>query len=453
VTARRATAISVDRRTRPERIPPHNLEAEESLLGSMMLSPEAIAAAVDLVRPGDFYRHAHRLVYEAILVLYGRGEPVDVITTLEELRRRQQLEDVGGALYLHHLVESVPTPASAGHYARIVAEHAMLRRLIESAGRIMSTAYAVPDDPRKAADEAEALIYSVVRAHEPDPVVSLTHVVGEAMDSFERLQERSGPFAGIPTGLADLDEMLCGLQGGNLIIVAARPGVGKSSFVVNVARNVAVDAATPVALFSLEMSRFEIGMRLLCADARVPWTKVRAGHVGAEDWARLVGAAQTLHDAPLYIVDSGSITIVDVRAKARRLRSASSGLGLIVVDYLQLMTGHVRRDTRQLEVAELSRSLKLLAKELEIPVIAVSQLNRDPERRHDKRPQLADLRDSGSLEHDADVVLFLHPSEHEATRGGTTRLIVAKHRNGPTGELSLSFLPECFLFRNHARAP
>jgi replicative DNA helicase len=419
----------------------------------MMLSASAIGDAADVVRSNDFYREAHRLVYEAILSLYSRGEPVDVITTVEELRRRQQLEQVGGPLYLHNLVESVPTPASAGYYARIVAHHAMLRRLIEASARIMSIAYAVPDDPRKAVDEAESLIYSVARLREPDAVISLGPVVDETIDSFEKLQQRSGSFAGLPTGFADLDEMLCGLQSGSLILVAARPGVGKSSFVVNVARNVAIDSATPVALFSLEMSRVEIGMRLLCADARVPWTKIRAGRVGADDWARLLAATEAMHDAPMYIADSGSLTIVDVRAKARRLRSARPGLGLVVVDYLQLMSSVGRRETRQLEVAELSRSLKLLAKELDVPVIAVSQLNRDPERRIDKRPQLADLKDSGSLEQDADVVLFLHRSEQESTRGHAARLIVAKHRNGPTGELQLSFVPECFLFRNYAPAP
>jgi len=419
----------------------------------MMLSASAIGDAADVVRSNDFYREAHQVVYVAILALYSCGEPVDVITTVEELRRRQQLERVGGHLYVHNLVESVPTPASAGYYARIVAHHAMLRRLIDASARIMSIAYAVPDDPRKAVDEAESLIYSVARLGEPDAVVSLGPVVDETIDSFEKLQQRSGSFAGLPTGFADLDEVLCGLQSGSLIIVAARPGVGKSSFVVNVARNVALGAATPVALFSLEMSRVEIGMRLLCADARVPWTKIRAGRVGADDWARLVAATEAMHEAPMYIADSGSLTIVDVRAKARRLRSARPGLGLVVVDYLQLMSSVGRRETRQLEVAELSRSLKLLAKELDVPVIAVSQLNRDPERRIDKRPQLADLKDSGSLEQDADVVLFLHRSEQESTRGHAARLIVAKHRNGPTGELQLSFVPECFLFRNYAPAP
>jgi replicative DNA helicase len=451
--ARRATTAGPTPRTAPDRVPPHNLEAEESLLGSMMLSASAIGDAADVVRSNDFYREAHRLVYEAILSLYSRGEPVDLITTVEELRRRWQLEQVGGPLYLHNLVESVPTPASAGYYARIVAHHAMLRRLIEASARIMSISYAVPDDPRKAVDEAESLIYSVARRGEPDAVISVGPVVDETIDSFEKLQQRSGSFAGLPTGLADLDEMLCGLQSGSLILVAARPGVGKSSFVVNVARNVAIDSATPVALFSLEMSRVEIGMRLLCADARVPWTKIRAGRVGADDWARLVAATEAMHEAPMYIADSGSITIVDVRAKARRLRSARPGLGLVVVDYLQLMSSVGRRETRQLEVAELSRSLKLLAKELDVPVIAVSQLNRDPERRIDKRPQLTDLKDSGSLEQDADVVLFLHRSEQESTRGHAARLIVAKHRNGPTGELQLSFVPECFLFRNYAPAP
>jgi len=380
------------RRTRPERIPPHNVEAEESALGSMMLSTDAMAAVVEIVKADDFYRPAHQRIYEAIYAVYGRGEPVDAITTVEELKRRQVLAEVGGPLFVYNLVESVPTPASAAYYARIVAEHALLRRLIDAASRIMSKAYLVPEDPRKTADEAEQLIYSVARRDEMEEVVPLQVLVDESMSALEHIQQRESAFAGIPTGFVDLDGLLSGLQKGNLLVIAARPGVGKSSFVTNVARNVAVDAGAPVAMFSLEMSRFEIGMRLLCGEARVAWDKVRSGRVATEEWTRIVEAAEVLHQAPLYIVDSGNVTIVDIRAKARRLKSRQ-GLGLIIVDYLQLMSGHLRTENRQQEIAEISRSLKLLAKELDIPVIAVSQLNRDPERRQDKRPQLSDLRE------------------------------------------------------------
>ena len=445
-------AIEELKRTRPERVPPHNLEAEESVLGSMMLSAEAIAAVVDIVKAEDFYRSSHQLIFEAMLSIYARGEPVDAITAVEELKRRHALDGVGGPLYVYNLVESVPTPASAAYYAHIVADHALLRRLIKAAADIMSKAYAVPEDPRRAADEAAALVYAVSRYREQDQAVPLGTLVDESMSALEHIQQRDSAFAGVPSGFVDLDNQLSGLQKGNLIVVAARPGVGKSSFVTNIARNVAVDVGAPVAMFSLEMSRFEIGMRLLCGEARVGWDRVRTGRVATEEWTRIVEAAEVLHEAPLYIVDSGNVTIVDIRAKARRLRSSRQGLGLIIVDYLQLMSGHIRVDNRQQEVAEISRSLKLLAKELEIPVIAVSQLNRNPETRADKRPQLSDLRESGSIEQDSDIVMFIHREDSEDPQvKGKADLIVAKHRNGPTGTIPLTFLPHLTLFRNFAR--
>jgi replicative DNA helicase len=444
-------AEEVRRGPRTERVPPHNLEAEESVLGSMMLSNEAIASVVEVLKPADFYRPAHQRIYDAVIAVYGRGEPVDAITCVEELKRRQTIEDVGGALYIFNLVESVPAPASAGYYAKIVADNALLRRLIKAASEIMTNAYANPEDPRKAADQAEGLIYAVARADEQDEVVPLKTLVDESMAALEHIQQRESRFAGIPTGFEDLDEMLSGLQKGNLIVIAARPGVGKSSFVTNIARNVAVKGH-PVAMFSLEMSRFEIGMRLLCGEAKVPWDKVRSGRVATEDWTRIVEAAEELHEAPLFIVDSGNVTIVDIRAKARRMRSSRAGLGLIIVDYLQLMSGHQRTESRQQEIAEISRSLKLLAKELEIPVIAVSQLNRNPETRADKRPQLSDLRESGAIEQDSDIVMFIHREDtDDPTQKGKADLVVAKHRNGPTGTVPLTFLPHLTLFRNAVR--
>ena len=438
------------RRLRPDRVPPHNLEAEESVLGSMMLSAEAIASVVETLQADDFYHSANRTIYRAILDMYGRGEPVDAITTVEELKRQQVLDKVGGRLYVYNLVQSVPTPASAGHYARIVSEHALLRRLIDAASEIMANAFTVPEDPRRAADEAEQLVYAVSRQREQDQVVTVRELVDESMTALEHIHQRESAFAGVPTGFADLDDLLSGLQKGNLIVVAARPGVGKSSLVTNLARNVAVDAGASVAMFSLEMSRFEIGMRLLCGEARVPWDRVRSGHVATDDWTRIAEAAETLHDAPLYIVDSGNVTIVDIRAKARRLMR--QGLGLIIVDYLQLMSAPSRRaENRQQEIAEISRSLKLLAKELDIPVIAVSQLNRDPERRQDKRPQLSDLRESGAIEQDSDIVIFIHRDDQDAQNKGKAELIVAKHRNGPTRTIDLTFLPHLTLFANYAR--
>ncbi len=387
-----ARAADEVRRLRPERVPPQNVEAEQSVLGSMMLSAEAIADVVEVLQPEDFYRAAHGKIFETLRGLYARGEPVDVVTAVEALKRAGILEEVGGPLYIRDLVDQVPTPAAAGHYARIVAQTALLRRLIRAAGDIMEMAYGAPEDPERVADEAEQRIYEVARRDDREEIVRIRDLVDQAMIDLEHIQNREAPYSGIPTGFRDLDTLLSGLQKGNLIVVAARPGVGKSSFVTNVARNVAV-AGHPVALFSLEMSRWEIGMRLLCGEARVPWDRIRNKRVGADDWSRVVQAAEVLHDLPLSIVDSGNVTIVDIRAKARRMRTSTQGLDLIIVDYLQLMTHHRRVENRQQEIAEISRSLKLLAKELDIPVIAVSQLNRDPERRQDKRPQLSDLRE------------------------------------------------------------
>jgi replicative DNA helicase len=444
-----ARAVDDVRRLRPDRVPPQNLEAEESVLGSMMLSAEAIADVVEVLGPGDFYRSANGKVFETLREIYGRGDPVDAITAVEELKRRGLLEEIGGHLYISELVERVPTPAAAGSYARIVAETALLRRLISAAGEIMEMAYSAPEEPERVADRAEQRIYEVARHDEEGQVASLHQLVDQAMTDLEKIQNRESAFAGVPTGFRDVDALLSGMQAGNLIIVAARPGVGKSSFITNVARNVAVDAQRPVAMFSLEMSRWEIGMRLLCAEARVPWDSIRNKRVAADDWSRIAQAADTLHDAPLSVVDSGNVTLVDIRAKARRL-AARRHLGVIMVDYLQLMSHTRRVENRQQEIAEISRGLKMLAKELEIPVVAVSQLNRDPERRQDKRPQLSDLRESGALEQDADVVMFIHRDDSDPAKKGLADLIVAKHRNGPTDTIPLTFLPHLTQFRNFA---
>ena len=440
------------RRIPEHRVPPQNIEAEESVLGSMMLSPEAIADVVEVLQPDDFYRSANGRIFEALRDLYARGEPVDIVTAVEVLKRRGMLDDVGGHLYLRDLVDQVPTPASAAHYARIVSETALLRRLIGAAADIMDMAYSAPTRPETVADEAEQRIYDVARREGPDEVAVLRDLVDQAMVDLENIQNRESAYTGLPSGFRDLDDMMSGLQPANLIIIAARPGIGKSSLATNIARNVAVGGHS-VALFSLEMSRYEIGMRLLCSEARVPWDRIRNKRVVAEDWTRIVQAAETLHDAPLSIVDAGNVNIVDIRAKARRMRSGRPGLDLIIVDYLQLMTSATtkRPDNRQQEVAEISRSLKLLAKELHIPVIALSQLNRNPEARADKRPQLSDLRESGSLEQDSDVVMFIHRDDADPAKKNLADLIIAKHRNGPTGVVPLHFEPSLTQFRNAAR--
>jgi replicative DNA helicase len=418
----------------------------------MMLSAEAIADVVEILDIEDFYRSANAKIYSTLRGLYARGEPVDIITGIEALRADGVLDEVGGQLYLRDLVDQVPTPASAGHYAQIVARSALRRRLISAAADIMDLAYASTEDADVVADSAEQRIYDVARREDHEDVAVLRELVNQAMVDLESIQNRDSAFTGLPTGFVDLDNLMSGLQPGNLIVIAARPGIGKSSLAMNMARNIAVEGA-PVAMFSLEMSRMEIGMRLLCAEARVPWDRIRNKRVGPDDWQRVVHAAEILHDAPLSIVDSGNVNIVDIRAKARRMRTGNQGLSLIIVDYLQLMTSpNARRpDSRQQEVAEISRNLKLLAKELHVPVVALSQLNRNPEARADKRPQLSDLRESGAIEQDSDVVMFIHRDDADPEKKKHAELIVAKHRNGPTDTIRLSFEPSLTQFRNAAR--
>src|SRR5436190_3297508 len=418
----------------------------------MMLSAEAMADVVEILEADDFYRSAHAKIYGSLRSLFARGEPVDVITAVDALRRQGILEEIGGPLYLRDLVDQVPTPAGAGHYARIVSDAALRRRLIGAAADIMDLSYGGGREADQIADDAEQRIYDVARREDADETAILRDLVDQAMLDLEAIQNRESAYTGLPTGFRDLDDLTSGLQPGNLVIVAARPGIGKSSLAMNVARNVAV-ASEPVAVFSLEMSRTEIGMRLLCAEARVPWDRIRNKRVGPDDWTRVVSAAETLHDAPLHIVDAGNVNIVDIRAKARRMKTGRQGLSLIIVDYLQLMTSpNARRpDNRQQEVAEISRSLKLLAKELHIPVVALSQLNRNPESRADKRPQLSDLRESGSLEQDSDIVMFIHRDDADPEKKREAELILAKHRNGPTGSVKLFFEPSLTQFRNAMR--
>jgi replicative DNA helicase len=420
----------------------------------MMLSSDAIASVIEVLIPEDFFRQSHRVIYQVVLDLYGRGEPVDAVTVVEELKRTHQVQNAEGPLYVHDLVTSVPTSASAPYYAKIVAENALLRRLIDAASDIMADAYAVPDDPLRAADEAEQRIYSVARRRDQDAAVAVGPVINAGMEALERAQQRDNAFGGVPTGFRDLDAKLSGLHPSDLIILAARPGAGKSALAVNIARNVAVTSQKAVLFFSLEMSRFDIAMRLLCAEARVPYDRVRSARVDTHEWSKYSSVAGDLHDASFFIVDSGSVNVVEIRAKARRMKSGPTGLDLVVVDYLQLMGGHRRFENRQQEIAEISRSLKLLAKELEVPVIAVSQLNRNPEARADKRPQLSDLRESGQIEQDADVVLLIHrdmdPDKPDVRQHA--EVFIAKHRNGPIGKVDLTFLESITTFTNFARA-
>jgi replicative DNA helicase len=424
-----------------ERVPPHNVEAEESVLGSMLLSKDAIAEVLELLREDDFYRPAHRTVYRSVLELYSHGDAVDAVTVAEDLRRNGALADIGGAPFLHTLVASVPTAANAGYYARIVKEAGVLRRLIDVGTQIVQLGFETPQDTERAIDIAESLVYQVAQGRITEDYHSLRDVLTGTLEAIERLHEDHREITGVPTGFPALDRLTSGLQPSNLIIVAARPAVGKSTLGLDVARHASVRAGVPTVVFSLEMSRTELVQRLMCAECTVDMQRLRTGRMEESDWTRLTRSLGKLADAPLYIDDSPGTTMMEIRAKCRRLKQRH-GLGLVVVDYLQLMQPSKRFENRQQEVSEISRSLKLLAKELEVPVIAISQLSRQTEARSDRRPMLSDLRESGALEQDSDVVLFIYRDElydPESPRKGEADLILAKHRNGPTDTVTVTF--------------
>jgi replicative DNA helicase len=434
--------------------PPHDLDAEQSVLGGMLLSKDAIADVLEQVRPGDFYRPAHQVVYEAILDLYGRGEPADPVMVASLLDKRGNLKRVGGAPYLVTLTQMVPTAANAGYYARIVAEKAVLRRLVEAGTRIVQYGYAGADgqDVAEVVDRAQAEVYEVTAHQSSEQFVILEDLLQPALDELDAIATGGGP-PGVPTGLADLDELTNGLHAGQMVVVAGRPGAGKSVLGLNLLRACSIKHEMPSIIFSLEMSRTEIVMRLLSAESRVRLAAMRGGHMRDDDWTRLARRMAEISAAPLYIDDSPNLTMMEIRAKARRLKQRH-GLRLVVVDYLQLMTSGKRSENRQQEVSDLSRSLKLLAKELELPVVALSQLNRGPEQRADKRPMVADLRESGSIEADADVVILLHrpdATDPDDPRCGEIDLIVGKHRNGPQGTITCAHNLACSTIVDLAR--
>ena len=442
------------RRQHAGRIPPHSIQAEESLLGAMLLSRDAIAAAVEVVSADDFYKPVHGHVYDAITALFGQGEPVDPVTVADQLRRAGLLDAVGGPAALVTLQAGTPAVGSAARYGRIVEEHAMLRRLIGVAGEIAELGYEPPDDVAMAVDRAESLVFDVAQRRVTDSLAPLRELLEQKLDHLEMLYERGESITGVPTGYTDLDERLAGLQPSNLVIVGARPSMGKTSFALGIAAHAALEAQTPVLFFSLEMSHLELTQRLLCAEARVDATRMRNGRLHESDWPKISHAVGRLAEAPMYIDDNPHLTVMEIRAKARRLKSRAGGLGLIIIDYLQLMTGRHNAENRQVEVSEMSRGLKILARELEVPVVALSQLSRNLEMRADKRPQLADLRESGSLEQDSDVVMFIYREElynPETPDRGTAEIIVSKHRNGPTGAVQLAFLDHYTRFANMAR--
>jgi replicative DNA helicase len=436
-----------------ERTPPHDLAAEQCVLGGMMLSKDAISDVLEVIKAHDYYRPAHQLVHETILDLYGRGEPADAVTVAAELTKRGDIGRMGGAPYLHTLIASVPTAANAGYYARIVRERAILRRLVEVGTRIVQLGYSGDGDANELVDRAEAEVYGVTDRRVSEDYLPLSEIMPGALDEIEAIGSRGGSLSGVPTGFADLDALTNGLHPGQMIVIAARPAMGKSALGLDICRAASIRDGMTAVLFSLEMSRNEITMRLLSAEARVPLQAMRTGQLGEDDWTRLARRMSEVVDAPLFIDDSPNMSMMEIRSKCRRLKQRND-LRLVVIDYLQLMSSPKRVESRQQEVSELSRSLKLLAKELNVPVVALAQLNRGPEMRTDKRPLLADLRESGSIEQDADVVILLHREdayERESPRAGEADLNVAKHRNGPTTTVTVAFQGHYSRFVDMAR--
>jgi replicative DNA helicase len=436
-------------------VPPQNLEAEESVLGAMLLSPGAIGAVSEIVDAGDFYRESHGKIYRAGLGLYGRGEPVDAITLADELDERGELEDVGGRVRVHELAALVPASANAAHYARIVREMATLRGLIRAGSEIARLGWERPGETADLVDRAEQVVFELAQARVTG---DFSHIEALLKESFERitaLYESGAELTGVPSGFRDVDRLTSGFQPGNLIIVAARPSMGKSALGLGIAANLAVRHEIPVALFTLEMSKAEVTQRLMCSEAKVESQRLRNGKLAPDDWPRLTTACDRLAKAPIYVDDTGSITMMEIRSKARRLKSQQPNLGLIVVDYLQLMTSGASAENRVQEVSQISRSLKVLARDLDVPILALSQLSRAVEQRHDKRPILSDLRESGSIEQDSDLVLFIYRDDYyneESDQQGLAEVILSKHRNGPTGTVKLSFLKRYAKFADLAAA-
>ena len=424
------------------RVPPHNLAAEESLLGAMLLSKDAIATAVELVDADDFYKPAHGHIFEAVASLFSAGEPVDPITVAEELNRAGLLDGVGGPATLVSLQASTPATSNAARYAKIVEEHSLLRRLIRVAGDIAELGYELPDDVTKAVDLAESMVFQVAQRRVTDSTAPIRDLLGGTLDRLEQLYERGDALTGVPTGFIDLDALLSGLQPSALIVVGARPSAGKTAFALGIASHVALTAERPVMFFSLEMSHLELTQRIICSEARVDSTRMRNGRLNESDWTKINSAIGRLAEAQLWIDDNPQLTVMEIRAKARRLKSRVGDLGLVVVDYLQLMTGRSNAESRQVEVSEISRGLKILARELECPVIALSQLSRSLEMRADKRPMLADLRESGCLTADTQIAA-IDPDTGGTRRTTLGQLLTAGERDIPVWTLDehLRFVP------------
>lgn len=435
------------------RVPPQNLEAEMSVLGSMLMEEEAVAQAIEILGEDSFYHEAHRKVFSAVLDLYDKGQAIDLVTLTEHLRKRGDLDKVGGAAYVTSLMNSVPTAANAEYYARIVQEKSILRSLINTATHIVTESYSDRQEVDTFLDKVESLIFNISQRKIRRDFVRLNDLIHDSIELAENLTQRKQLVTGIPTGFTDFDALTSGLQPSDLIIIAGRPSMGKSALAINMALHAAIEKKIPVALFSIEMSKEQLVQRMLCSEARVDAHKLRTGFLESAAFTHLTNAAGRLAESPIFIDDSPGMSSLEVRAKSRRLKSRED-IGLIIIDYLQLMQGGLRIENRQQEISEISRSLKSLARELSIPVIALSQLSRAVESREDHRPRLADLRESGAIEQDADLVALLLREEYyketEDNRG-MAELIIAKQRNGPVGSVKLTFVKECTRFENYAR--
>ncbi len=439
------------RESDPLNVPPQNIEAEESLLSSILLDSTSLLEVVDILAPADFYRTAHQRVFAAMTDLFNRSEPVDLVTLANHLKEKGQIEQVGGAAALARLLDAPPS-ANPAHHAKIVHDKAVLRRLIEKANAITKRCFTEQGSADDITDFAEASIFEVTDQKTRQAFYPLSKLIDGNIDFLEEKQKNKSLVTGVPTGFTLLDNLTSGLQNSDLVILAARPSMGKTALALNIARNAAVDAGVPVAIFSLEMSKEQLSLRMLCAEASIDSSRLRSGFFSMEDWERVTDAAGVLSAAPIFIDDSPSLSAMEVRAKARRLKM-DKNIGLIVIDYLQLMQGRADAERRDLEISEISRGLKALAKEINLPVLALSQLNRMLEQRNDKRPRLSDLRESGALEQDADVVAFIYRDEvynKEETNPhrGTAEVILAKQRNGPTGDVLLTFLSAYTRFAN-----
>ncbi|MGD0884247.1 MAG: replicative DNA helicase [Thermodesulfovibrionales bacterium] len=437
-----------------DRLPPQNLDAEQSVLGAILLDNEAIPKALEILSPVDFYRESHRRIFDAMTELYEKNEAIDLITVTDVLKRKNDLDSVGGVTYLSSVANQVPTSANVRYHAKIIKEKALLRGLLNSTTEIAAKVYESSLEADELVDFAERTIFEIADRRTKTAFFSLKEVIKSSFEMIEHLYDKKEAITGVPSGFQDLDELTTGFQPGDLIVIGGRPSMGKTAFGMNIAQHVALEMREPVAIFSLEMSKEQLALRMLCSEAMVDSNSVRKGFIKKEDWHKLTSAAGRLADAPIFIDDSSGTSVLEMRAKARRLKNEHHGLSLVVVDYLQLMRSRGGFERREQEISEISRSLKGLAKDLKVPVIALSQLNRGVELRKPPIPNLADLRESGAIEQDADVIIFLYREEfynRDTPNKGKADVIVAKQRNGPTKTIDLTFLANCTKFVPHSR--